>query len=100
MRLTDTQIHTIEETVASVLGDSSAEVILFGSRVDDTAKGGDIDLLIQTQMHLDNRTSMASKIAAGLQIKLGDQKIDILLVDADTQLQPIHHYAKEHGIVL
>jgi len=48
MRLTPAQIQTIQSTACTVLGDS-ARVWLFGSRLDDGRKGGDVDLLIQAQ---------------------------------------------------
>ncbi len=46
MRLTSKEIHTIKTTVNRFFEDSS--VYLFGSRVDDSRKGGDIDLYIET----------------------------------------------------
>ncbi len=48
MRLTPAQIQTIQSTACAVLGDG-ARVWLFGSRLDDGRKGGDVDLLIQAQ---------------------------------------------------
>lgn len=100
MRLSARQVLTIKETVSSVLGDESAQITLFGSRVDDAARGGDIDLLINTAFKQGNMASMASRIMAGLQIKLGDKHIDILLVDPETALLPIHEHAKTQGVVL
>ena len=47
MRLTPTQIHAITQTL-SRLANGTAEVFLFGSRTDDRARGGDVDLLIET----------------------------------------------------
>ena len=41
MRLTPAQIDAIKSTATAVLGDG-AQVTLFGSRVNDTAKGGDV----------------------------------------------------------
>ena len=46
MRLTSAQIDTIQSTVQAVLGEG-AVVSLFGSRLDDGRKGGDVDLLIE-----------------------------------------------------
>jgi hypothetical protein len=43
MRLTLSQIHIIRHAAQTVFGDL-ARVTLFGSRVDDPAKGGDVDL--------------------------------------------------------
>jgi len=48
MRLTPAQIQTIQSTAYAVLGDG-ARVWLFGSRLDDSRKGGDVDLLIEAQ---------------------------------------------------
>ena len=46
MRLDDKTREIIKSEVASQLG-AEASVRLFGSRVDDTQRGGDIDLLIE-----------------------------------------------------
>ncbi len=51
MRLTDQQIQIISETVSRLAGTAS-RVFLFGSRIDDQAKGGDVDLLIETDRRL------------------------------------------------
>ena len=47
MRLTQEQIQSITQTVFRLTG-KGAEVYLFGSRLDDKAKGGDVDLFIET----------------------------------------------------
>jgi len=58
-----------------------AELRLFGSRIDDTAKGGDIDLLLivkdeQTRSKvLLNKTEILSDIKS----MIGDQKIDLII---------------------
>jgi len=48
MRLTPAQIDTIQSTVQTVLGER-AVVSVFGSRLDDCRKGGDVDLLIEAE---------------------------------------------------
>ena len=43
MRLTPAQIDTIQSTVHAVLGEGT-QVWLYGSRLDDQRKGGDLDI--------------------------------------------------------
>ena len=99
MRLTSEQIKAIKDTTYSVLGEGS-RVILFGSRVDDAKKGGDIDLLFETEHILDNRVNTIGALYAALIRKLGDRKIDILLKDPKTPESPILEIARKTGIEL
>ncbi len=56
--------------------DQSADVYVFGSRVDDSALGGDIDLLVHSSV-IDK--AQLRKIKWALMERLGEQKIDILV---------------------
>jgi predicted nucleotidyltransferase len=47
MRLTEQEHRDVVEAIA--LADPEAQVWLHGSRVDDAARGGDIDLLVMSQ---------------------------------------------------
>lgn len=47
-------------------------------------RGGDIDLLIQSNTVIDQQLHKASLLAARLQLKLGEQKFDIVVKDAQT----------------
>ncbi|MBK8382093.1 MAG: nucleotidyltransferase domain-containing protein [Ignavibacteria bacterium] len=74
MRLKEFEIRAIKEAVRSM--DSKAKVYLFGSRVDDTKKGGDIDLLIISgKLEFGDKYKIYSKITHTLE----DQKIDIII---------------------
>jgi predicted nucleotidyltransferase len=101
MRLTPDQQSAIRSAVAETFGEA-ARVWLFGSRVDDEKKGGDIDLLIETGQ-TDVAAIVRAELAllAKLQLKLGEQKID-LLVDYPTRgyIPPIISVAKQTGIPL
>ena len=46
MRLTEEQAAIIRRTVREILGDD-ARVWLFGSRMDDDKRGGDVDLYVE-----------------------------------------------------
>lgn len=101
MRLTLQQQTAIRTTVAETFGEG-ANIWLFGSRVDDNKRGGDIDLLIET-----NESDVIAIVNAELafltklQMKLGEQKIDVL-VDYPTRkyTPPIFTIAKQTGIQL
>ena len=99
MRLTEPQINAIKHTAHAVLGEG-AQVTLFGSRVDDAAKGGDIDLLFTAPANIDNPAQTVGRLYAKLVRQLGDQKIDILLKAPNLQPQPIHAMAEQSGIQL
>jgi predicted nucleotidyltransferase len=101
MRLSPDQQSAIRTTVAETFGDE-ASIWLFGSRVDDNKRGGDIDLLIETNQS-DVTAIVRAELAflTKLQMKLGEQKIDIL-VDYPTRHDkpPIFTIAKQTGIQL
>lgn len=99
MRLSERAQQTIRSTVAEVVG-PEARVQLFGSRTDDTARGGDIDLLVVSDTPIPERQRAALTLVARLQRRLGDQPIDVLLVDPETALQPIHQEALRTGVPL
>lgn len=99
MRLTEEEATIIKEIVREIFG-PDASVILFGSRVDDNARGGDIDLLICSETPVSEREHKALKLVARLQIRLGDQPIDVLVLDPETQRQPIHEEAIRSGVRL
>ena len=101
MRLTPGQQSAIRSAVAETFGDA-ANVWLFGSRVDDNKRGGDIDLLIETgQSDVAAIVRMELAFLTKLQMKLGEQKIDVL-VDYPTRhyTPPIFIIARQTGIRL
>lgn len=99
MRLTQQQSRIIREQTRSLFGEG-VRVLLFGSRVDDSQRGGDIDLLVEVDQPQPNRAALASRLAARLQRALGDQRIDVVLIDPQTPEQPIHRLARAQGRLL
>ena len=97
MRLTERQRNIIRETTKEIFG-IDAEVKLFGSRVDDKLKGGDIDLLIECQSPLKDVGLFSAKLVALLQQRIGDQKIDVLCVWPGIALSPAHESAVKNGV--
>lgn len=76
MRLNLKDIQTIIRIAKEIYGED-VSVYLFGSRTDDTKRGGDIDLLIRTKSE---RKGILDRIRMKARLKqvLGDQKIDII----------------------
>lgn len=99
MRLTDQQRLQIRNAAARVLGEQ-AEVWLFGSRVDDTARGGDIDLYVELDGDADEVLERQLRFYASLQRELGEQRIDIVVHRRGTPLRPIDREALRHGVRL
>ena len=75
---------------------------LFGSRVDGTRKGGDIDLYIET--YSDDVAFIARRqiaFLAALKMQRGDQKIDLVINRIKSGLHlPICDSARKNGIQL
>jgi len=83
MRITKDQIDAFTQVLTPY--DFSGELRLYGSRVDDTARGGDIDLLLLTltsdESDLLNKNK--HKILVEIKNMIGDQKIDLLISNID-----------------
>ena len=93
MRLSDSEIEIIKNTIMAF--DRDAEVYLFGSRTDDTAKGGDIDILvISKNLKLADKLSIKARIFQ----RMEEQKLD-LVVSKDVQ-DPFVRMALEKGVRL
>ena len=67
-----------------MFGDNAA-VYLFGSRVDDSKKGGDIDLFIRTA-NKDGLFEKKIRFLARLKRQIGEQKIDVVFNEDEDRL--------------
>jgi uncharacterized protein len=77
MRLSEFQIATINNLAKKYFGQDTT-VFLFGSRTDDTVKGGDIDLLIRNKKGTELTVDAKIHFLAELKRQIGDQKIDVV----------------------
>ena len=99
MRLSKEQAAIVKEEVERTFG-PDALVWLFGSRVYDAAKGGDIDLLIEANVGPKTALNRELQLYARLIRRLGDQRIDIVIHRIGTPLSPIHEAARQTGLRL
>ncbi|MDP1774119.1 MAG: nucleotidyltransferase domain-containing protein [Methylobacter sp.] len=101
MRLSQPQVDVICASALKNFG-QSARVWLFGSRIDEQSKGGDIDLYIEPELQ-DPAELVDAKLHFLLELhkKLGEQKIDVVIRRAEFKDDlPIFRIARETGVQL
>jgi predicted nucleotidyltransferase len=83
MRLTTRELSAIEQAAKECFA-PHAMIWLFGSRLDDNRRGGDIDLLVEPPASLAPRelVNKRNRFIARLYRLLGEQRIDVLIVPA------------------
>ncbi|MFA7267760.1 MAG: hypothetical protein WC073_00315 [Sterolibacterium sp.] len=96
MRLSADTAAIIRDTAAEMFG---GPVRLFGSRLDDSARGGDIDLYVETELVAAEAEERRLRMLARLARRLGDRKIDLVVKSVDGEL-PIHAVARREGVIL
>jgi predicted nucleotidyltransferase len=97
MRLSQNQISAILKT--KELFFPEAKIYLFGSRVDDTRSGGDIDLYILSETSISEGVKKRIDFLVMLKSLIGDQKIDVVLAE-QSQNRLIDRIARQEGILL
>ncbi len=88
LRLSAAAIDAIRRTIRDVFP-GRPEIVLFGSRTDPKARGGDLDLLVITHAARDVLARARIRAIALLQLALGDQHIDLVVTsdpEHDTRL--------------
>lgn len=97
MRLKKEHIQSIKELARKIFGEET-QVYLFGSRVNNNKKGGDIDLYIETTTKEDLFEKKIQMILALYKI-IGEQKIDLIINDFSKD-KLIYKVAKKEGVLL
>jgi len=95
MRITELEKNVIIDAVVNV--DPNAKVWLFGSRVDDNKKGGDIDIAIFSEK-IDKDVMQKIQVKRLICDRIGEQKIDI--VTTNSGKEAIFRLAVAEGIQL
>jgi predicted nucleotidyltransferase len=93
MRISAFEKETIVDAITA--RDPEAKIWLFGSRADNSKKGGDIDIGI-----LSRKIDFMKKLGIRIDIceKIGEQKIDLLV--SKTGEDTFFKYAVKEGILL
>lgn len=99
MRLTREQIQSIRCIVHDLAG-PGARVRLFGSRLQDEAAGGDVDLLIELPDPVEAPAKLSALISARISRAQHGRKVDVVLLAPNLRRLPIHEGALKQGQVL
>jgi predicted nucleotidyltransferase len=90
MRLSPQELDAVRRTLYGA--DPNGRVWLFGSRADDSRRGGDIDLYLEASQPIDLKTTLALEYRL---TSLCDAKVDLLIRRAGEVEQPIHVIARQ-----
>lgn len=96
MRLQRDEINIIKSTLHETIED--AKIFLFGSRTDDTKKGGDIDLFVQTQKNITLKDEL--KILARMEFRGIERKVDLIIQSPMSIHQKLFETIAKEGILL
>ena len=101
MRLSEKALGQVRERVASQLRDTHAwELRLFGSRLDDSARGGDVDLYLEVEgMDATERMQLKRRLRPALE-ELLDCPVDLVIQDRQASLKPVSVVARQQGRIL
>jgi len=96
MRLTNHEREAIKKAFIETFEDG--KIYLFGSRVDDTKRGGDIDLYLCPAYKFDDERVRRRSFLVKLDEYIGEQKIDAIMAKDDNRL--IEQVAIRDGVEL
>ncbi len=99
MRLSPAQVAAIRKLVSQLAGDA-ARVWLFGSRVRDHERGGDVDLLLEVDEVVAEPAQLAARLAAQVSRTMHGRRVDVLIKAPNLMHLPVHTIALAEGVRL
>ena len=99
MRLTPQHVEVIRQATQQLAGDD-ARIRLFGSRANDDARGGDVDLMLELDHSIAEPAQLAASLAARISRGMNGRKVDVLIRAPNLLELPIHQIALEEGVLL
>ncbi len=95
MRLNNTELKALRAILGEL--DPAGRIYLYGSRADDTRRGGDIDIYLQASRPIELKTRLLTQYR--LQ-QACDTRVDLLVKNPAQPELPIHQIAVERGVLL
>lgn len=99
MRLSNADRDLIKRLVAEGAG-GGATVRLFGSRTDESRRGGDVDLFVELDHPLESRLALECSLAALVERALDGRRVDVVVAAPNLATRPIDVVARRTGILL
>ncbi len=101
MRLTQKQIASIRSVTSRLLNQyPDASLWLFGSRINDDVKGGDVDFCLFLSEHdLEKRAKIKRQLRPALEEAI-NIKTDLVVQDVGAKMKSVAKKAKETGLQL
>ncbi|TAN50197.1 MAG: nucleotidyltransferase domain-containing protein [Methylococcaceae bacterium] len=99
MRLTPVEIQSIRKAALELAG-PAARIRLFGSRLDDAARGGDVDLMLECDDPVAAPALLAARLGAAVSRTMGGRKVDVIICAPNLAQSSIHRIAAEAGVLL
>ncbi len=96
MRLKKDDVEKIKKVIQTKISD--AKIYLFGSRVDDSKKGGDIDLFVKTTQDIKLKDELS--ILTLLELNGITRKIDLIIQTPSRDRSEFFKSIKSEAIVL
>ena len=73
---------------------------VFGSRLDDDARGGDLDLMLELTEPAINSALLAARFSARVTRLMQGRKVDVVLAAPNLKRLPIHDMTFREGEIL
>lgn len=99
MRLSEEAKRSIREIACKLFG-QAVRVRVFGSRLDDAQRGGDLDLLIESSEVIHEPVLSSARLAAHVSRVMYGRKVDVLVCAPNLRRLPIHDMAIKEGELL
>jgi predicted nucleotidyltransferase len=99
MRLSDAHRQAVLRVVAEHCG-PAARVRLFGSRLDDSRRGGDVDLLVELPTEPDDLPALQRQLYVKLLRALDGRPVDVFVLGPHSLHRPLHEQALREGVLL
>ncbi len=95
MRLSSKELQALRAILGEL--DPAGQIYLYGSRADDTRRGGDIDVYLQASQPI----ALKARLRAQYRLQQAcDTRVDLLVKNPTQPALPIHQIAVARGVLL